>query len=154
MPLGTLTIFPCSSPIYCPVTSSPDTAADPLEGTQTGRALVRKSNAGKGDNLLLGRSLPQPPVACLAETVRKLRMTQKRRQRGRMAPASVDPRESLKRGWGIVIYTGWGAKSTLSMKWSQRHLCKKLVIFYKLFLTCFSSRHIVSYLEDNAHFSQ
>lgn len=77
---GCPTIVPRSSPIYCPVMPSPD-AAPPWEGTQTGRALVRKSSIGKGSNLLFGRSWPQPPAGCLAETVRKLRMTQKRCQR-------------------------------------------------------------------------
>lgn len=38
-----------------------------LRKAQTGRPLVRKSNAGKGSNLF-GRSLPQPPAGCPAKT--------------------------------------------------------------------------------------
>lgn len=88
LPSGTPTVVPCSSLVCCPVMPSPDTAADLPEGTQTGRTLVRKSNTGEGSNLLFGRSLPQPPAGCPAEMARKLRMTQVRRQRGQMAPAS------------------------------------------------------------------
>lgn len=150
--------YPCHHPLLFPHLLAhhtlPDTATHPREGMLTGtaRALVR-SNAGKGSNLFR-RSLPQPPAGCWAETVRRLMTTQERRQRRWMASDSCRFQGISDTWMGCGLLDRQQSKTSFSIKWSWRNLCKKPLIFYKLVLTCFISRHMVSYLKDNSHFLQ